>query len=60
LRNAIEIKAEGEELHYQREPFWNDEQFSKLLELKEEIETKEIDSFKKPWKDTTDMLLIIR
>ena len=47
LRNAIEIKAEGEVLHYQRESFWNDEDFSKLLELKEEIEAKEIDSFKR-------------
>lgn len=46
-RNAIEIKAEGEVLHYQRESFWDDEDFSKLLELKEEFETKEIDSFKR-------------
>jgi hypothetical protein len=47
LRNAIEIKAEGEVLHYQKESFWNDKQFSRLLELKEEIKVKEIDSFKR-------------
>ena len=47
LRNAIEIKAEGEVLHYQRESFWNDKQFSKFLESKEEFEAKEINSFKK-------------
>lgn len=47
MRNAIEIKAEGEVLHYQRESFWNDEDFSELLELKEEFEAKEIDSFRK-------------
>ena len=47
LRNAIEIKAEGEVLHYRRESFWNDEDFSKLLELKEEFEAKEIDFFRK-------------
>ena len=45
LSNAIEIKAEGEVLLYQRESFWNDEDFAKLLELKEEFEAKEIDSF---------------
>ena len=47
LRNAIEIKAEGEVLHYQRASFWNDEDFSKLLESKEEFEAKEIDSFQR-------------
>lgn len=47
LRNAIEIKAEGEVLHYQRESFWNDKQFSKFLETKEKFEAKEINSFKK-------------
>jgi len=50
LRNAIEIKAEGEVLHYQRESSWNDEDFSKLLELKEEFEAKEIDFFRKTLK----------
>ena len=47
LREAIEIEAEGEVLHYQRKSFWNDEDFSKLLELKEEFKAKEIDSFKR-------------
>lgn len=46
LRNAIEIEAEGEVLHYQREYFWNDEDFSKILGLKEEFEAEEICSFK--------------
>jgi len=50
LRNAIEIKAEGKVLHYQRESFWNDKQFSKFLESKEEFEAKEINSFKKTLK----------
>ncbi|MEA3222572.1 MAG: hypothetical protein U9P49_05350 [Thermodesulfobacteriota bacterium] len=50
LRNAIEIKAEGEVLHYQRESLWGDEDFSKLLELKEESEAKEIDFFRKTLK----------
>ena len=45
LRNAIEIKAEGEVLHYQKESFWNDKQFSNFLESKEEFEAKEINSF---------------
>jgi len=46
-RNAIEIRAEGEILHYERESFWDQEDFSKLLELKEKFESKEIDSFKR-------------
>ena len=45
LRNAIKIKAEGVVLHYQRESFWNDKQFSNFLESKEEFEAKEINSF---------------
>jgi hypothetical protein len=47
FRNAIEIKAEGEVLHYRRESFWNDKQFAKFLETKEDFEAKEIDSFKR-------------
>ena len=47
LRNAIKIKAEGVVLHYQRESFWNDKQFSNFLESKEEFEAKEINSFKR-------------
>ena len=47
LRNAIEIKAEGEVLHYQKKSFWNDKQFSNFLETKEEFEAKEINSFNK-------------
>ncbi|MEA3428237.1 MAG: hypothetical protein U9Q84_03230 [Thermodesulfobacteriota bacterium] len=45
LRNVIEIKAEGVVLHYQKESFSNDKQFSKFLESKEEFEAKEINSF---------------
>jgi len=47
LRNAIKIKAEEEILHYQRESFWKDEDFSNLLVLKEKFEAKEIDFFRK-------------
>ncbi len=45
LMNSIAIIAEGDILHYQREYFWNDEDFSKLLESKEEFKTTEIDYF---------------
>jgi hypothetical protein len=47
LRNSIEIKAEGELLHYQRESFWNREDFSEILKSKEKFASKEINSFKK-------------
>ena len=43
----IEIKAEAEILHYQRESLWTGEEFSKILESKKEFESKEVDSFKK-------------
>jgi len=46
LRRVIEIKAEGEVLHYQRESFWSNEEFCELLKSKENFELKEIDSFK--------------
>ena len=46
LRRVIEIKAEGEVLHYQRESFWSNEEFCKLLKSKENFKLKEIDSFK--------------
>ncbi|MEA3442781.1 MAG: hypothetical protein U9R04_04780 [Chloroflexota bacterium] len=47
LENAIEIKAEGKILHYQRESFWNSEDFSGILESKKEFEAEESDSFEK-------------
>ncbi len=47
LRNVIHIEAEGDILHYQRESFWNSEDFFNLLESKENFTTNEIDSFKK-------------
>ncbi|MEA1993464.1 MAG: hypothetical protein U9N35_03595 [Euryarchaeota archaeon] len=47
LKRFIEIKAEGEILHYQRESFWSNEEFSELLEVKEEFEAEKINSFKK-------------
>jgi len=47
LKNAIEIKAEGEILHYQRESSWNSEDFSGILESKKEFEAEESDSFEK-------------
>ena len=46
-RQIIEIKAEGEILHYQKESLWNEKDFSNILELEEEFKTAEIDSFKK-------------
>lgn len=46
LRRVIEIKAEGEVLHYQREAFWSNEEFCELLKSKENFKLKEIDSFK--------------
>ena len=41
----IEIKAEAEILHYQRESLWIGEEFSKILESKKKFESKEIESF---------------
>ena len=47
MRNSIEIKAEGELLHYQRESFWNRKDFSETLKSKEKFASKEINSFKR-------------
>ena len=41
----IEIKAEAEILHYQRESLWIGGEFSKILESKKKFESKEIESF---------------
>ncbi|MCK4339439.1 MAG: hypothetical protein KAW87_05580 [Candidatus Cloacimonetes bacterium] len=43
----IEIKAEGKILHYQRETFLNEEDFSEILKSKEKFQSKKIDDFKK-------------
>jgi hypothetical protein len=45
----IEIKAEGEILHYQREAFLNEEDFSEILKSKEKLQSAswQIDDFKK-------------
>ena len=47
LRNVIEVRVEGEILHYQKESFWNEEDFCQILGLKKKFEFKEIDSFRK-------------
>lgn len=43
----IEIKAEGEILHYQRETFLNEEDFSEILKSKEKFQSEKTDAFKK-------------
>lgn len=47
IRNAIEIKAEGEILHYQKVSLWNEKDFSEISESRKKFESTEIDSFKK-------------
>jgi len=47
LKVSIIIKAEKELLHYQKESFWDDKNFSKILVSKKEIESETINSFKK-------------
>ena len=47
LKNVIEARAEGEVLHYRKESFWNEKDFSEISESRKEFESKEIDSFKK-------------
>ena len=43
----IEIKAEREILHYQRETFLNEEDFSEILKSKEKFQSEKTDVFKK-------------
>ena len=47
IRRVIKIEADGVMLHYQKESFWNEKSFFKILNSKEEFEIKEINSFKK-------------
>lgn len=47
LKNAINIRAEGEILHYPKESLWSEEGFSGILESRKKFESKEIDSLKK-------------
>jgi hypothetical protein len=47
LANVVTIHAEGEILHYQRESFWKDRNFSEILSSKKKFEANETDSFKK-------------
>ena len=46
LKDAIEIKPKGEILQYQKESFWTEEHFSKILKSKYKFESEEISSFK--------------
>ena len=46
LRNVVEIKAEGEILHYQRKSIWKKKDSSEILRSRKEFESKEINSFK--------------
>jgi hypothetical protein len=47
LKNAINIRAKGEILHYQRESLWSKEGFSGILKSKGKFESDQIESFKK-------------
>jgi len=47
LKNVIEIRAEGEILHYKKESLWNEKDFSKILKSKNESTSKEVSSFRK-------------
>ena len=47
LKNAINIRAEREILHYQKESLWSEEGFSGILKSKRKFESDEIESFKK-------------
>jgi hypothetical protein len=45
--NVITIRAEGEILHYRRESFWRDRDFSEILSSRKRFETGETETFKK-------------
>lgn len=45
-KEEIKILAEKELLHFERKSFWSKKDFSKILDLKEEFEEREISSFK--------------
>lgn len=44
-KNIISIKAEDEILHYQKNSFWKEEDFSKFFKLGEKFEEREIQYF---------------
>ena len=46
LSDAITINAEREILHYQKESFWNDKEFSEIIGSRKQFEKEETDSFK--------------
>ena len=45
--NEITIQAEGEILHYQKESFWKEQDFSDILSSRKEFEANETNSFRK-------------
>lgn len=46
IKEIITITAEGDLLNFERKSFWSEEDFSKILDLKEEFEEKAINSFR--------------
>ncbi len=44
-RTVIEVEAEGIILHFRNESFWGEDQFSKILERKEEFKKELIEQF---------------
>jgi hypothetical protein len=44
-KSVIEVRAEGEILHYQNQSFWSENGFSEILSSKQEFEFAEINSF---------------
>lgn len=44
-KSVIEVRAEGEILHYQNQSFWSEDGFSKILKSEDKFELEEINSF---------------
>ena len=47
LENNITVEVEGTIIHYQKQSFWNESEFSAILKNKEEFKTSMIENFKK-------------
>ena len=47
LENYITVEVEGTIIHYQKQSFWKESEFSAILENKEEFKTSMIENFKK-------------
>ena len=44
-KSVIEVRAEGEILHYQNQSFWSEDSFSEILKWKDNFKFEEINSF---------------